>query len=74
MQPAQRFGSLRGMMADRILVQLLFPVQSADAHTAWPEKVFLQIDCPPYASIIILDLSWFGKRANRLPEAVWLTL
>jgi uncharacterized protein DUF5054 len=63
----------QGNDADRILVELLFPVQNVDAVTAWPEKAFLQIDCPHDASIINLDLSWFGKRANRLPEALWLT-
>src|SRR5262249_2328484 len=58
---------------DRVLVQLNFPSQAADAITAWPEKVFLQIDFPHAAPEILLELTWFGKRANRMPEAFWLT-
>lgn len=59
--------------ADRVLVQLDLGSQAADAVTAWPQKVFLQIDFPYDAPILNLDLSWFGKRANRMPEAFWLT-
>lgn len=59
--------------ADRVLVQLDLGTQAADAVTAWPEKIFLQIDFPRTAPILNIDLSWFGKRANRMPEALWLT-
>ena len=47
--------------------------QAADALTAWPEDVFLQIDAPRNEPVLNLTLSWFNKRANRLPEALWLT-
>jgi hypothetical protein len=59
--------------ADRVVVQLDMGTQAADAITAWPEKVFLQIDLPHNAPILKMDVSWFGKRANRMPEALWLT-
>jgi hypothetical protein len=58
---------------DRVVVQLDLGKQAVDAATAWPERVFLQIDFPRDAPILDLDLSWFGKRANRMPEALWLT-
>ena len=58
---------------DRVLVQLDLGPQAADAVTAWPEKIFMQIDFPYDAPLLNLDLSWFGKRANRMPEALWLT-
>jgi hypothetical protein len=59
--------------ADRVLLQLDLGGQADDAVTAWPEKVFLQIDFAHDAPVLNLDLSWFGKRANRMPEALWLT-
>lgn len=64
---------LAGNEAHRVLVQLDLGPQAADAVTAWPEKVFLQIDFPHNAPVLNMDLSWFGKRANRMPEALWLT-
>lgn len=58
---------------DRVLVQLDFGTQAADAVTAWPEKIFLQMNLPHDEHIVEIKLSWFGKRANRMPEAIWLT-
>jgi hypothetical protein len=59
--------------ADRVVVQLDLGAQAADAVTAWPEKTFLQVDFSHDSPIIDIDLSWFGKHANRMPEALWLT-
>jgi Domain of unknown function (DUF5054) len=59
--------------ADRLLVQLDLGLQASDAITAWPEKAFLEINFPRSTPIIDINLSWFGKRANRMPEALWLT-
>ena len=56
-----------------MVVQLDLGAQAADAVTAWPEKIFVQIDLPHEAPILNIHLSWFGKRANRMPEALWLT-
>ncbi len=64
---------LRGDDADRVLVQLDLGTQAADAVTAWPENVFLQLELSHNAPVVNMDLSWFGKRANRMPEALWLT-
>jgi hypothetical protein len=47
--------------------------QAANAVTAWPEKIFLQIDLQRDEPVLDIHLSWFGKRANRMPEALWLT-
>ncbi len=65
---------LAGERADRVLVQLDLGEQAPDAVTAWPETVFLQIEFPHNAPVLNMDLSWFGKRANRMPEALWLTI
>jgi hypothetical protein len=47
--------------------------QAADAVTAWPQKIFLEIRVPHDEPSVHMQLSWFQKRANRMPEALWLT-
>lgn len=47
--------------------------ETSPGTTAWPEELYLEITLPksePRADVV---LSWFGKRANRMPEALWLT-
>jgi hypothetical protein len=46
---------------------------SAPAVTAWPAELYLELVLPKSQPLIHLNLKWFGKRANRLPEAMWLT-
>ena len=43
------------------------------AVTAWPEQLYLEFVFPKSQPLIHFNLTWFGKRANRLPEAMWLT-
>ena len=50
-----------------------FPSQENSNTTAWPEDCYLEIRLPKAEPRIHLDLSWFAKRANRLPEAIWFT-
>ncbi len=57
--------------AHSLVTQLAFGKQ--EAVTAWPETLYLVLRFPKSAPEIELDLSWFRKRANRLPEALWLT-
>ena len=59
--------------SDQVLLQLNLGAQAPDAITAWPEKIFIQFDLPHDEAAINIDLSWFRKRANRMPEALWLT-
>jgi hypothetical protein len=57
--------------AHRLLAQLRFdPPQPV---TAWPDDVYLDLLLPKAQPEIHIALSWFGKRANRLPEALWFT-
>jgi hypothetical protein len=58
---------------ERVIVELVFDAQSPDALTAWPSSAYLTINIPDEEAPINLVLSWFEKRANRLPEALWLT-
>jgi hypothetical protein len=43
------------------------------AVTAWPAELYLELVLPKAQPLVHLNLTWFGKRANRLPEAMWLT-
>ena len=45
----------------------------APAVTAWPAELYLTLAFPKSEPLVHLNLTWFGKRANRLPEAMWLT-
>jgi hypothetical protein len=41
--------------------------------TAWPQDCYLDLLFPKDEAVIHVHLKWFGKRANRLPEALWLS-
>jgi hypothetical protein len=45
----------------------------APAVTAWPAELYLDLALPKAEPLIHFNLKWFGKRKNRLPEAMWLT-
>jgi hypothetical protein len=45
----------------------------APAVTAWPAELYLDLVLPKSEPLIHFTLTWFGKRANRMPEAMWLT-
>ena len=64
---------IRQINNQKFIVELAFGDQSADAITAWPASAYLAIDIPEDDQPIALDLTWFGKRSNRLPEALWFT-
>jgi hypothetical protein len=59
----------------RIVAQLQIEGASgpAPAVTAWPAEVYLELVLPKGEPLIHCNLTWFGKRANRLPEAMWLS-
>ncbi len=40
---------------------------------AWPQDIHLEISLPKADPRVEVQLSWFNKQANRLPEALWLT-
>jgi hypothetical protein len=47
--------------------------EKTPATTAWPEQLYLEITLPKSEPRADVALSWFGKRSNRMPEALWLT-
>lgn len=42
-------------------------------RTAWPRKMYLEVTLPDAEPSVELRLSWFGKAANRMPEALWMS-
>jgi hypothetical protein len=59
----------------RIVARLEFKDDAAfaSARAAFPRKVFVELVLPKAEPVIHLNLSWFGKPATRMPEALWLT-
>jgi hypothetical protein len=61
--------------AHRIVAQLQFKDDAAfeSGRAAFPRKAFIELVLPKAEPVIYLSLSWFGKPATRMPEALWLT-
>lgn len=60
---------------DRILVALRFEDQDAfnSGRAAFPRHAFVELSLPKAEPAIHITVSWFGKPATRMPEALWLT-
>ena len=52
-------------------------IEDAEAErsglVAWPQKMYVEMLFPDAEPAAQVNLSWFGKAANRLPEAMWLS-
>jgi hypothetical protein len=61
--------------AFRLLAELriLDPDAEELGTVAWPQKMFLELILPDAEPTVQMNFSWFGKIANRLPEAAWLS-
>ena len=61
--------------AQRVLAELNFPDSSSQRSglTAWPEKLYLELLLPDHDPVVRLNLYWFEKAAQRLPESMWLS-
>ncbi len=59
----------------RVLVSVEFNDEAAfqSGRAAFPRKAFIEMIFPKAEPLIHLSLSWFGKPATRMPEALWLT-
>jgi hypothetical protein len=72
---------LQGAMAGedaqghRIVTELRLP--KADSELAdlvsWPERLTMEVRLPRSEACVYITLQCFNKRANRLPEAMWLS-
>jgi hypothetical protein len=61
--------------AHRIVIALQFKDDEAftSDRAALPRHAFVEMSLPKAEPSIDLTLSWFGKPATRMPEALWLT-
>ncbi len=61
--------------AHRVLVKLTIKDDEAftSGRAAFPRAVFVEVVLPKAEARIDLTLTWFGKPATRMPEALWLT-
>jgi hypothetical protein len=70
-------GAWAGEDADghRIVVELRFPqAEAALAElVSWPERLTMEILLPATEPVAEITFQCFNKRANRLPEAMWLS-
>jgi Domain of unknown function (DUF5054) len=59
----------------RLLARLKIddPAAEKSGVVAWPEKLYLELLFPKNDPVMKLAFYCFGKIANRLPEAMWLT-
>jgi Domain of unknown function (DUF5054) len=59
----------------RILAELRVedPESEKLGTVAWPRAMFLELKLPNDAPVVEMNFYWFGKVANRLPEAAWLS-
>jgi Domain of unknown function (DUF5054) len=59
----------------RIVAQLRIEDEEAmkAGRTAWPQKMVLEVILPDAEPVVDIRFSWFGKVANRMPEALWLS-
>jgi hypothetical protein len=49
------------------------PASEKLGTVAWPRTMFLELKLPNDAPVVEMNFYWFGKVANRLPEAAWLS-
>jgi len=59
----------------RILAQLQIDdgENQRSGRVAWPQKMYLEVFLPNAEPAIEINFSWFGKTANRMPEALWFS-
>ena len=58
----------------RIVSTLEMPPAGESApFVAWPRQIVMELTLPDDDPAVYLQFQWFGKTANRLPEALWLS-
>jgi hypothetical protein len=59
----------------RVLAELRVedPESEKLGTVAWPRTMFFEFKLPNDAPVVEMNFYWFGKVANRLPEAAWLS-
>jgi hypothetical protein len=57
----------------RMIARLDFGAQEHASVTAWPQECYLDLMFPKDEPVVEVHMKWFGKRANRMPEALWFS-
>lgn len=57
----------------RMIARLDFGAQDHASVTAWPQECYLDLLFPKDEAVVHAHVKWFGKRANRMPEALWFS-
>jgi len=61
----------RDAQGHRVVTELHMPKNTP--LTAWPGQMTMELILPDAEPVVQLEFQWFGKAANRLPEALWLS-
>lgn len=59
--------------AYRVVAHLQVDPAAKSPVTAAPEELYLDLRLPKAEPVVNCHFSWFSKRANRMPEALWLS-
>jgi len=54
-------------------LQITDPEAERAGRTAWPQRMYLELVLPDAEPTVEINFFWFGKTANRMPEALWLS-
>ena len=57
----------------QLIAQLGIDGPANDDSMAYPRELWLTLTLPKNEPALRIAFAWFGKEANRLPEALWLT-
>lgn len=63
----------QGGNAQELTAQLGIDGPANDDSTAYPRELWLTLALPKDEPVLSITFAWFGKEANRLPEALWLS-
>ena len=63
----------QGDKSQKLIAQLGIDGPANDDSTAYPRELWLTFALPEREATVEVTFAWFGKDANRLPEALWLT-
>lgn len=66
----RRAGVAKSATGWRLVVELGFPTIAQQRYGA-PERVFVEYAFAATEPVLYLTVQWFGKPANRMPEAMW---
>jgi hypothetical protein len=58
--------------AHRLVAQMEVDAPSGGGTTAFPRELWMTLRASKVEPLVRITFAWFGKEANRMPEALWL--